>query len=203
MALVGKTFVTASGVAMTGLYIAYQMQARQKLHRLLQQVQDHEPGPMEKQYLTFLLGGGSVSQIQAAMKSLLKEDYLFDVDKEGPNFRDGNNAHWFEYGDLLQSCRGLAQPTASLPDFIREFLSKVGNVVMVSNVSDMQQGLLSALRNSLDQAITTGMDEEKRNGTDAAAIKAKCIQLQLINKAGVSAPSLNRLKNHIVTLLDN
>lgn len=202
MASVGKTFLAASGVAMSGLFVVYHMQHQQEQQRLAEEAeqQAHTPGPMETQYLTFLLSGRSVHSIQAAMRDILRNEYLFNVNGEGPHILSEDLA-WDTYSNVLQKCQGLAQHhlTVSLHEFVHMFITEVAQLQKGS--TDLEEDLLAAMRKMLDFTFRISAERYK-SGNKKEDILQACLRLKLVNAHGISAKSPAIMQNtHLLQII--
>jgi len=197
MAFVGKTFLAASGVAMSGLFVVYHMQHQQEQRRLAEEAeqQAHTPGPAESQYLTFLLSGRSVRSIQAAIRDVLRDEYHFNVNGEGPHILSEDST-WIAYTDILQTCQGIAQNhlTISLHEFVHMFINRVAPLHQGS--TDLEAGLLDAMRVRLDNAFRLGAAKHKERKTEG--ILQACLRLKLFNAQGINLQSPSIMPNNSI-----
>jgi hypothetical protein len=212
---VRKTLVAASSVAMCGLFVAYRYERLEELEQLAQSAtaQAYTPGALEKKYLAFVLGGGTVNQIKVRMRELLLTQYCFDV--EGRPIRASHedaDLPWVRYMLLLKECSRLIkdpQPTPIIP-FINACIALFRKEGVAATANEgIEQQLLKKLSSTLDEHLVRAVAEAAAHA-DAeltpVSLFAQCLHLNIANAPRLTADSIdpaNGIKNSLFVAIRN
>ena len=202
-----KTFVAASSVAMCGLFMAYRYERIEELEELGRRAAGsaYAPGALEKKYLAFVLGGGTVDEIKRRMRALLLTQYCFDVDgRPIQATQDDADLPWVRYMLLLKECSRLIKdphPTHIIPFINQCILLFRKEGVVASGDEGILEQLLGKLRSTLDEHLLRAVAEACTDSeATAASLLGHCLQLHIANVPNLTADSIeptNGIKNRL------